>query len=89
MIFNVLGPGGTPLKKLEWKITTALPEDYAVNTMKAVKDSAVESGVDLSQSYEELTGLQQVSSRLLLLSSCTQARKTMGFNCICDTFILH
>jgi len=41
-------------------MTTALPEDYAVHMMKAVKESAIKTGVDLSKPYEELTSLQQV-----------------------------
>ena len=53
--------GLPPIKKPNWQITTALPEDHAVHQMKAVKESAVKTGVDLTHAYDELTDLQQAS----------------------------
>ena len=56
----VSGPETVSIKKPDWKMTTALPEDYAVHMMKAVKESAVKTCIDLTKPYEELTALQQV-----------------------------
>ncbi|XP_076800488.1 nonsense-mediated mRNA decay factor SMG5-like isoform X2 [Clavelina lepadiformis] len=42
-----------------WKVITALPEDYTVYLMKAVKDAAANTGLDLSTPYQGLSDMQQ------------------------------